>query len=139
MSDTEVYPFPSMNAQLYAAYMEEIKQRSEAITAAIMAVRSGRLSPSAYMQAEFAYLQLRYICELVALSSLAAHHTMGLGSRLLKVWNAGEAFALLEQINPHCFPSSVRNIPDTKGILIWPPFHRTDLSGCRNRCAMLAR
>lgn len=116
MSGTEVYPFPSMNAQLYAAYMEEIKQRSEAITAAIMAVRSGRLSPSAYMQAEFAYLQLRYICELVALSSLAAHHTMGLGSRLLKVWNAGEAFALLEQINPHCFPSSVRNIPDTKGI-----------------------
>lgn len=23
--------------------------------------------------------------------------------------------------------------------LIWPPFRRTDLSGCRNQCAMLAR
>ena len=112
MSDAEIQSSPSMNAQLYAAYMEEIKQRSEAITAAIMAVKSGRLGPSAYMQAEFACLQLRYIGELVALSSLA----MGLGFRLLKVWSAGEAFALLEQINPHCFPSSVRNIPDSKGV-----------------------
>lgn len=57
------------------------------------------------MRAEFAFLQLRYICELVALSSLAAHCSIGIGSRLSKVWNAAEAFALLEHVNPHCFPA----------------------------------
>lgn len=115
-TDARVDPFPSSNVQLYAAYMEEIKQRSEAITASMLAIRDGTTGDPAFMRAEFAFLQLRYICELVALSSLAAHHSIGLGSRLLKAWNAGEAFALLEQINPHCFPASVRNIPDSKGI-----------------------
>lgn len=105
-----------MNAAMYAAFMEEIKQRSEAITASAFAIRNRTAGEPAYMRAEFAFLQLRYICELVALSSLAAHHSIGLGSRLLKVWNAAEAFALLEQINPHCFPSSIRNIPDSKGV-----------------------
>lgn len=109
-------PFPPMNVQLYAAYMEEIKQRSEAITKTIKAIKDGTDGPLVYMHAEFGYLQLRYICELVALSSLAAHHDLGLGTRLLKEWNAGQAFALLEQINPHCFPTSIRNVPDSKGV-----------------------
>lgn len=109
-------PFPPMNVQLYAAYMEEVKQRSEAITGSLKGIKDGTAGPAAYMQAEFAYLQLRYICELVALGSLAAHHDIGLGARLLKEWNAGLVFAALEHINPHCFPSSIRNVPDSKGV-----------------------
>lgn len=103
---------PAMNPKIYAAYMEEIKQRSEAISAAFRTIAERTIGGHEYMHAEFAYLQLRYICELVALASLAAHHSIGLGSSLMKVWNAAEAFALLEHVNPHCFPASIRNVPD---------------------------
>lgn len=129
-ANDEREPFPRMSVQLYAAHMEEIKQRSEAITASLKTVRGAPDDPRAFMQAEFAYLQLRYICELVALSSLAAHHDLGLGAKLSKKWNAAEAFALLEHINPHCFPNSVRNIPDNKGV---HNFHVTQGPGILRR------
>lgn len=130
----------STNPEIYAALMEEIKQRSAAITTAVRAAHAGSANQNSYMHAEFAYLQLRYICELVALSSLAAHHSMGLGSKLNKAWNAGEAFSLLEQINPHCFPRSVRNIPDSRGInnfhVVETPtiFTRSDLAKIYGGC-----
>lgn len=131
---------PAMNPEMYAAYMEEIKQRSEAITTALRALDKPTNGEREYMRAEFAFLQLRYICELVALSSLAAHHSIGLGSRLSKVWNAAEAFALLEHVNPYCFPASIRKVPDSLGVrnfhVVEGPatFKRTDLAKVYAAC-----
>jgi hypothetical protein len=123
-----------MGAKLYAGHMTEILDRSRAITAACQSAVAQKGTYAGAFQAEFAFLQLRMICELVALSSLAAHFSLGLSSRLSKAWNAEQAFKLLQEVNPHCFPHPIRNIPDSLSIhnfhVIEGPstFSRPDLS-----------
>ena len=107
--------FGSQAIQLYVAYMEEIKLRSRAITEACQRAAADPVAPGAFVHAESGFLQLRFICELVALASLAAHHSIGLGSKLAKQWQADLAFSMLEQVNPACFPVAVGRIPEPNG------------------------
>jgi len=57
---------------LYANLMEEIKVRLDCINAAMQ----GRLMLPSPIVREFCYLQIRFLCELVALSCLIAHGDM---------------------------------------------------------------
>jgi hypothetical protein len=55
----------------YCALMEEIKRRGEAIRITASGQLADRIPPR--MAEELCYLQLRMICELIALGSLVAH------------------------------------------------------------------
>lgn len=89
---------------LYVALMREVKTRIGAIQGRLEVLRRDPPSPTAFLDAEFCFLQIRMICEIVALSSLSAHSPLGLGKAILKYWNADRLFSDLEKINSNCFP-----------------------------------
>jgi hypothetical protein len=92
---------------MYASFMEEIKWRFDEINRRIDGVKK-KQDLAAVFEIELCYLQVRFICELIALASLAAHHSYGLKKDLLKEWHADQIFADLEEINEHCFPWPIR-------------------------------
>ena len=81
---------------LYAGMMEEIKLRISSIEYAT----SGLLHFHPVIIREFAYLQLRMICELIALGCLVAHGDVpATKSKMLsKVWQADE---ILKRLASH--------------------------------------
>ncbi|WP_411289273.1 hypothetical protein, partial [Phenylobacterium sp.] len=58
---------------------------------------------------EFAHLQLRMICELVALACLVAHHDIEAtrNAKLQSAFAADWLLKSLEELNPGCFPGPV--------------------------------
>lgn len=92
---------------LYAALMEEVKLRLRAIGVRVPMLSSPSAPADAFLDAEFCFLQIRMICELVALGSLSAHYPLGLRKDLLKSYAADRIFTELGNINPHCFPRPV--------------------------------
>lgn len=91
-------------SDIYRQFMEEIKARLEVVKEAVGRLRMSSDAPKAYLDAEFAFLQVRFICELVALAALAAHKPFGLNSGLMKSWNARKTFETLARLNAQCFP-----------------------------------
>lgn len=91
-------------AMLYANIMEEIKIR----IAAIDAGTGGLLSLPATIVREHCFLQLRLICELVALGCLTAHGDIDAAQkRLRKEWAAEKICDELEKLHPDFFPQPV--------------------------------
>jgi hypothetical protein len=104
-------------SEICCRFMAEIKDRLQEIEFRLCVIQDRPKSPGAHFEAEFCYLQIRYICELIVLSSLAAHHSLGLNKELMKAYHADKIFEKLESINPFCFPTSVRSVRDTAGLL----------------------
>jgi len=100
--------------EIYRAFMLEIKIRTDAIDRYLARIEELEGASDTFIDAESCILQLRYICELIALSSLTAHHVEGVSSRLMKSWNAEKIFSLLKTTNPNCFPRAVTQ-PEGKG------------------------
>ena len=97
---------------IYASLMEEVKIRVMAIEGAL----GGQMVRPAWMIREFCYLQLRMICELIALGCLVAHgdiKTTRTG-KLPKEWNADKIFAILENLYARFYPTPLRHV-STKG------------------------
>lgn len=93
--------------RIYADLMQEVKDRLDTI--GHLLGQFSKVEPRfAFAQAELCFLQLRYICELVALSACVAHEPTNLSQTILKSWNAERTFLLLDKFNEHCFPKSVR-------------------------------
>ncbi|MEO6361545.1 MAG: hypothetical protein ABIO43_13395 [Sphingomicrobium sp.] len=111
----------STTGEMYAAFMQEIKQRLGKIESIIKEVTARPKGEEASYLVELAHLQIRFVCELTALAALAAHHSYGLRKDLLKEWHAGEIFGELENINPHSFPEPVRSIYLGDGSLHFRP------------------
>ena len=88
----------------YASFMEEIKTRLDAVHPIVRTLGKDGGTPTDFLQAEFCLLQVRFVCELIALASLVAHHPLGVPKDLLKLWNAERIFRDLEEVNEHCFP-----------------------------------
>lgn len=93
--------------RIYADFMTEIKTRQKIAWAMIDSLRENQGAADAFAQAEGAILQTRFVCELIALASLAAHSKFGLTPDLLRSWHAQKTFRLLESINPECFPKAM--------------------------------
>lgn len=89
---------------LYASLMEEIKIR----IAAIDAGTGGQLKalPPAIIR-EHCYLQLRMICELIALGCIAAHGDLNQTKKLRKEWAADKIMDELGILHPDFFPQPV--------------------------------
>lgn len=87
---------------LYRALMEEIKLRLNAIEDAT----SGRLGMAPRFVTEFSYLQLRMICESVALGCLVIHGDIekARSTKMQKKWHVDEIFAALEELHPAFYP-----------------------------------
>jgi hypothetical protein len=100
-------------ASLYAAIMDEIKVRISAIDAGTGGLMSPHIHP--FLIREHCYLQLRMICELVAISCLVAHGDM-VGPKirqLRKEWSAEKIMEELGKLHPDFYPTAVRQ--DTAG------------------------
>jgi len=102
---------------LYATLMGEIKTRVQSIYVSLSRIKADRNAPTAFTDVESCVLQIRFICELVALGALLAHEGLGLNKRLRKDWNAEAIFDALSKVNPHCFPHPVKAERDATGRL----------------------
>jgi hypothetical protein len=100
---------------MYAAFMEEIKWRLDEMHRRLKAVKGQEANLNAIFEVEFCFLQMRFVCELIALAALAAHHSYGLKKDLLEEWHADQIFYELERINEHCFPWPVSLTLDDQG------------------------
>jgi hypothetical protein len=77
---------------LYQALMSEAKERIDEIGFRLAMIKTEPTARTSAFEAEFAYLQMRYLCEIVALACLSAHQSYGLTASLKKEWNADEIF-----------------------------------------------
>jgi hypothetical protein len=93
-------------SDIYIALMQNIKTRIEAVQMSLQEVNSNANHPDVWKNAEFCYLQIRKICECMALAASAGHdlyldeHT----SVKSKEWHADAIFRKLTKTNKHCFP-----------------------------------
>lgn len=90
--------------ELYVGLISEVKLR----IAAIDACTSGTMPLAGPFITEFCFLQLRMICETVALACLTAHGDLDLKKWVKKEWNAEKIMDELEVLHPDFFPSAVK-------------------------------
>lgn len=94
--------------RIYASIMEEVKVRLSAIETGMGTARA-LLPPN--LTSEFCFLQIRMICELVAMACLVAHGditTDGKGKRLLNEWSAELIMTELGKLHPYFFPFPIK-------------------------------
>lgn len=98
---------------LYADVMAEIKVR---MTSIVTAAHSKTGLPSPLVR-EFCFLQLRMVCELIALGCLAAHGDIkaAQSGKLMKEYSAERIFAQLENLHPDFYPHPVRSTLEGPG------------------------
>lgn len=91
---------------LYANLMDEVKVRIDCID---RAVRGQTGFPGPIVR-DFCYVQLRLLCELIALGCLVAHGDIPAtySKRLGKAWSADEIMGGLEKLRPHFYPIAMR-------------------------------
>jgi len=98
---------PMQHIGLYSAFMEEIKLRTGAIDRYMARFKTDAGAVDGFTDAESCILQVRYICELIALSSAAVHNLIGITSRIRDSYQPGMIFKLLEGSNKNSFPRAV--------------------------------
>lgn len=116
VSDT-VTPFH----QIYISLMDEIKGRCEATQIAI----GGQQPPFRERVVwELCHLQLRMICELIALACLAAHNeiTTAQKGKLIGTFSPGEIMRRLEELHPDFYPKPAAEKIGPSGGLDVVPF-----------------
>jgi len=90
---------------LYSQFMVEIKQRTAAIDRILKRIKPPAAPPEdGFVDVESCILQIRFICELIALGAATMHHQQGLTNDIRKSWNAEKTFRVLNGLNDKCFP-----------------------------------
>lgn len=89
----------------YLPLMHELVIRIDLVAHAC----EGRLNLSPPYAREYAYLQFRYMCELIALGCLQLHGDLPLAKKqsVKKAWNAEKIMKMLHGDYKHVFPQSV--------------------------------
>lgn len=88
-------------ASLYATLMQEVKERLESV---FYALDGGLDAFPAQFTKETLQLQIRIICENIALASLVAHSDYDDAVKLMKTWSATEIMTRLEKMNADFYP-----------------------------------
>ena len=86
--------------------MEEVKLRISAIDIGLNSMTA--LQPREVCN-EFCYLQLRMICELIAMGCLLVHEDIRAGERgkaLIGEWSVPAIMKALEKLHPRFFPTA---------------------------------
>lgn len=101
---------------LYCSLMEEIKRRIDVVSS----ITQRRIAVPEIVAIELAYLQLRMICELIALACLTAHGDVPetKAKRLTKAYNADQIMKLLATLHPGFYPVPGRQVHDEAGKVI---------------------
>lgn len=91
---------------LYAALLEEAKLRLTSIETAII----GRTGLHPWIVREFCYLQLRMLCELIALGCLVAHGEIkaAQAAKLQKEFAANKIITQLEALHPNFYSHAIK-------------------------------
>lgn len=99
--------------QLYANLMDEVKVRIDCINMAI----GGRTGFPVPIVREFCYLQLRFLCELVALSCLVAHGDIASlqSHRTGRAYSADDILDRLTKLRPHFYPFACKQTRTPRG------------------------
>lgn len=141
MSDNNREGQRPSDTELYAGFMGEVKTRMKAVHRVLSALRpSQNPGEEAFLDAEAAILQIRFVCELIALASLSAHSELGLSLSLLKSYHAGNIFRDLERLNPHSFPKAIKPFvrgPEIELIVKPEAIGRVGLEEIYNGCGNL--
>jgi hypothetical protein len=89
----------------YLPLMHELTSRIELVAA----VCDGKLGLTPPYAREYAYLQFRRMCELIALGCLQLHGDLPQAQTTdaKKIWNAAKIMRLLKKVHPSSFPQSV--------------------------------
>jgi hypothetical protein len=97
---------PDKNLNIYANLMDEVRARIAHVNLAT----SGRAGFATPIIREFCYLQIRMLCELVALGCLVAHGDIaGLQSHKVgRSYSAQDILARLTDLRPHFYPVAVK-------------------------------
>jgi hypothetical protein len=86
---------------LYLALMEEIKFR----IAYVKDIIHGKNLVAGTIGKDICYLQLRMVCEIIALSSLIAHgHIRSQNKKLWKKYQADQLIEQMERVHPNFYP-----------------------------------
>jgi hypothetical protein len=95
--------------QLYMRLMAEVKLRTEVIDRCTVPPIAKPLFGDEAFAVEFTMLQLRMICELIALACVVAHDDIALtrGPKLRKDYSAYRIFGKLARYHPDFFPRPV--------------------------------
>jgi hypothetical protein len=93
------------DATAYANILDEIRTRILGINTIV----AGTASLPSWISAELCYLQLRLLCELVALGCLLAHGDIGAtkGKKLQRQYAADDILKQLEQLHPNFYPHPI--------------------------------
>ena len=107
---------PNNDDELMSYYknaMIEIKRRNKAIYDALNGFDPGQ--PKIII-AEFCYLQIRFICELIALGCLVIHGDIQNNNRKInKEWHAGNLIRNLGRLHPEFYPFPTKPILNSQG------------------------
>jgi hypothetical protein len=119
---------------LYAAIMEEAKIRLNSID---MALAGTTILPHQLVR-EFCFLQLRMLCELIALGCLTAHGDVVEATKLRNEWAADKISDRLEKLNPDFYPQPVKQISEPYGYTLERldngSLSRDELASLNGRC-----
>jgi hypothetical protein len=101
---------------LYANLMDEVKVRLDCIST----VCNGRGGLPTVIIREFCYLQLRMICEVIALSCLVAHGDIAAfrSHKVGRSYSADDILERMEKLRPHFYP-----LPFAQTVKPNPPPH----------------
>ena len=105
-------------ADVYIALMQQVVIRLDAVALSLAEAKSNPDHVNNWQNAEFCYLQIRKVCEYVALAVLAAHgeYDGAKASNLEKEWHAAELFDKIAQLNPYSFPIPIQIQHDQNGV-----------------------
>jgi len=100
--------------------MEELKQRHAAVSKVLTDAKSRQFSLSPSMSRELCYLQLRMICELIALGCLLVHGDIPATrtKRMQKAYAADWIIKRLSELHPSFYPIPSVQILDPAGNVV---------------------
>jgi hypothetical protein len=87
---------------VYSRLMREAKVRLIGMDTAL----EGKTGLPNATTCEFCFLQLRMLCELIALGCLTAHGDLQVGKDLQKAWQADKIIRDLEKLHPEFYPKA---------------------------------
>jgi hypothetical protein len=128
----------------YIAFMSELKARVDTIVEVVFSINppsDERELRHNYFLFEGLYLQLRKVCEIIALSMLLVHRMDGTLSamKLLQEYNAGRLINEITRLNPIGFPRSISEFDgktDTEEAILElaPVFTAEDIRKLYHQC-----
>ena len=129
---------PSDADTIYLDLMIEIKDRLQAIHRCCIQEIAEPMFQKTYLAAEFVLVQLRMICEMIAVGCIVAHE-IDPRNDLKKEYSASRIFYELEKLKPEYFPDPVQAIIDPKtGVINYEPqgnaISREELKVLYERC-----